>query len=69
MFRDRPTKVSSGGGNNPLTATLTRQQDCIDRREFRRSSWTACINKIYEVDPLECSPPTSSAQIQKNSNR
>jgi hypothetical protein len=23
------------------------------RREFRKSSWGACIKRIYEVDPLE----------------
>lgn len=25
----------------------------LRRVEFRRSSWTACIKRIYEVDPLE----------------
>ena len=24
------------------------------RREFLRSSWAACIKRIYEIDPLEC---------------
>ena len=24
------------------------------RREFRGSSWAACIKRIYEIDPLEC---------------
>ena len=24
------------------------------RREFRRSSWAACIKRVYEVNPLEC---------------
>ncbi len=32
------------------------------RREFRRSSWAACIKRIYEIDPLEC--PTYKAQMR-----
>jgi Transposase zinc-binding domain/Putative transposase len=30
------------------------------RREFRASSWAACIKRIYEIDPLEC--PKCKAQ-------
>ena len=32
------------------------------RREFRKSSWGACIKRIYEVDPLEC--PKCRAQMR-----
>jgi hypothetical protein len=32
------------------------------RREFRRSSWAACIKRIYEIDPLEC--PRCKAQMR-----
>ena len=32
------------------------------RREFRRSSWAACIKRIYEIDPLEC--PKCKAQMR-----
>jgi hypothetical protein len=32
------------------------------RREFRRSSWAACIKRIYEIDPLEC--PKCRAQMR-----
>jgi hypothetical protein len=32
------------------------------RREFRRSSWAACIKRVYEIDPLEC--PKCKAQMR-----
>ena len=32
------------------------------RREFRKSSWGACIKRIYEIDPLEC--PKCRAQMR-----
>ena len=32
------------------------------RREFRKSSWAACIKRIYEIDPLEC--PKCRAQMR-----
>ena len=32
------------------------------RREFRRSSWAACIKRIYEINPLEC--PKCKAQMR-----
>ena len=32
------------------------EQESDYRREFRKSSWAACIKRIYEVDPLECPP-------------
>ena len=32
------------------------------RREFRKSSWGACIKRIYEIDPLEC--PKCKAQMR-----
>ena len=31
------------------------------RQEFRKSSWAACIKRIYEIDPLEC--PKCKAQM------
>jgi len=27
---------------------------CDLHREFKKSSWAACIKRIYEIDPLEC---------------
>ena len=32
------------------------------RREFRRSSWAACIKRVYEINPLEC--PKCKAQMR-----
>jgi hypothetical protein len=32
------------------------------RREFRKSSWAACIKRIYEIDPLKC--PKCKAQMR-----
>ena len=31
-----------------------QESDC--RRDFRRSSWAACIKRAYEVDSLKCPP-------------
>ena len=28
----------------------------LSRVDFRKSSWAACIKRIYEIDPLECPP-------------
>ena len=33
------------------------------RQEFRKSSWAACIKRVYEIDPLEC-PPSARAQVE-----
>jgi hypothetical protein len=30
------------------------EQESDYQREFRKSSWAACIKRIYEIDPLEC---------------
>ena len=32
------------------------------RREFRKSSWAACIKRIYQIDPREC--PKCKAQMR-----
>ena len=32
------------------------------RRDFRASSWAACVKRIYEIDPLEC--PKCKAQMK-----
>ncbi len=32
------------------------------RREFRTSSWAACLKRMYEINPLEC--PTCKAQMR-----
>ena len=32
------------------------------RREFTKSSWAACVKRIYEIDPLEC--PKCKAQMR-----
>ena len=33
-----------------------------EMREFPKSSWAACIKRIYEIDPLEC--PKCKAQMR-----
>jgi hypothetical protein len=35
----------------------------LSRVEFRKSSWTACIKRVYEIDPLQC-PPSARAQVE-----
>jgi hypothetical protein len=75
--RDRPrilTVTSSLAKGNPdlvirsaTTVQLLAKSELIllsidYRREFRRSSWAACIKRIYEVDPLEC--PKCKAQMR-----
>jgi hypothetical protein len=32
------------------------------RREFRKSSWAACLKRVYEIDPLEC--PRCKAEMK-----
>ena len=32
----------------------SEEQESDYRREYRRSSWAACMKRIYEIDPLEC---------------
>jgi hypothetical protein len=39
------------------------EQENDYRREFRRSSWAACIKRIYEIDPLECSKCKAQMRI------
>jgi hypothetical protein len=33
------------------------------RREFTKSTWAACIKRIYEIDPLECPKCKSQMRI------
>jgi hypothetical protein len=38
------------------------EQESEYRQEFRKSSWAACIKRVYEIDPLEC--PKCKAQMR-----
>jgi hypothetical protein len=38
------------------------EQESDYRQEFRKSSWAACIKRVYEIDPLEC--PKCKAQMR-----
>ena len=40
------------------------EQESDYRQEFRRSSWAACIKRIYEINPLECPKCTCRAQMR-----
>jgi hypothetical protein len=50
------------GERAKLSPLPAEEQESDYRREFRISSWGACIKRIYEIDPLEC--PTCKAQMQ-----
>ena len=41
-------------GERAKIASLPEEHENDYSREFRRSSWAACIKRIYEIDPLEC---------------
>ncbi len=49
-------------GERAKLAPPDEEQESDYRREFRRSSWAACIKRIYEIDPLEC--PKCKAQMR-----
>ncbi len=49
------------GERAKLAPPPPEEQESDYRREFRKSSWTACIKRIYEIDPLEC--PKCKAQM------
>ncbi len=38
------------------------EQESDYRQEFRKSSWAACIKRVYEIDPLEC--PNCKSQMR-----
>ena len=38
------------------------EQESDYRQEFRKSSWAACLKRIYEIDPLEC--PNCKSQMR-----
>ena len=44
------------------TADDTEITESDYRREFTKSSWAACVKRIYEIDPLEC--PKCKAQMR-----
>jgi hypothetical protein len=49
-------------GKRAKLAPLQAEETESDyRREFRKSSWAACIKRIYEIDPLGC--PKCKAQM------
>ena len=49
-------------GDRAKIAPLPEEHESDYSREFRRSSWAACIKRIYEVDPLEF--PKCRAQMR-----
>ncbi len=49
-------------GERAKLAPPDEEQESDYHREFRRSSWAACIKRIYEIDPLEC--PKCKAQMR-----
>jgi len=50
-------------GERAKTSALPEDETESDyHREFRASSWAACIKRIYEIDPLEC--PTCKARMR-----
>jgi len=49
-------------GERAKLAPPDEEQENDYRREFRKSSWAACIKRIYEIDPLEC--PKCKAQMR-----
>jgi hypothetical protein len=51
------------GERAKLSPPPAEEQKSDYRQEFRKSSWAACIKRIYEVDPLEC-PPSARAQVE-----
>jgi hypothetical protein len=50
------------GERAKLSPPRPEEQESDYRREFRRSSWAACIKRVYEIDPLEC--PKCKAQMR-----
>ena len=50
------------GERAKLSPTPPEEPESDYRREFRKSSWSACIKRIYEIDPLEC--PKCKAQMR-----
>jgi hypothetical protein len=47
-----------------LSPPPPEEQESDYRREFSKSSWAACITRIYEIDPLECPLGLSSGRRQ-----
>lgn len=50
------------GEGTKLSLPPTEEPESDYRREFRRSSWAACIKRSYDIDPLEC--PKCKAQMR-----
>jgi hypothetical protein len=50
------------GERAKLSPPSTEEPESDYRQEFPRSSWAACIKRIYEIDPLEC--PKCRAQMR-----
>ncbi len=46
----------------PTAVTEVETTESDYRREFAKSSWAACVKRIYEIDPLEC--PKCRAQMR-----
>jgi hypothetical protein len=50
------------GERAKLSPPPPEEQESDYRQEFRKSSWAACIKRVYEIDPLEC--PKCKAQMR-----
>ena len=49
-------------GERAKITPSAEEQESDYRKDFRKSSWAACMKRIYEVDPLEC--PKCKAQMR-----
>jgi hypothetical protein len=52
----------SRGERAKLAPPPTEEPESDYRQEFRKSSWAACLKRIYEINPLEC--PKCKAQMR-----
>ena len=50
------------GEQAKLSPAPAEEQESDYRQELRKSSWVACIKRMYEIDPLEC--PKCRAQMR-----
>ena len=50
------------GERAKLSPSPAEEPESDIRQEYRRSSWSACIKRLYEIDPLEC--PKCKAQMR-----
>jgi hypothetical protein len=51
------------GERAKLSPPPAEEQESDYRQEFLKSSWAACIKRVYEIDPLECPKCKSQMRI------